>query len=275
MNEFVKRLHPTESVRHKLFALSGNRCAFPGCPHSVIDKDGQLLAAMCHIEAANKDGERFNPTQTNEERRAFENLILLCGTHHSVTNNTSVYTVSKMRDMKSVHEAHSFRQPTKMLEYFVDATSNQHYDLPKNFLNLDTSGWDDTSFVEARNLLMRIATLPQLTRSLYANALIGTVPRDLSLFVDPDELSIRLRVPAAKLEPHFAILVRAGLVTEWSAEEAYMCGRPPFRHFYLRGLDREDYGNYFLVLLNRRYRAESKVLRDIIENLNFLHLDDE
>lgn len=178
-----------------------------------------------------------------------------------------------MREMKGAHEAHSFAQSTEMLERFIDATSNQYYELPKNFLNLDTSGWDDTSFTEARNLLARIATLPRLTRSLYATALIWTLPRDLSLFVDPAELSIRLHVPAAMLEPHFAILVRAELVTEWSAEEADMCGRPPFRHFYLRGLDREDYGNYFLVLLNRRYRDEPDVLRDIIENLNFVRLD--
>ncbi|MED5615893.1 hypothetical protein [Janthinobacterium sp. P210005] len=273
MNELVKRLNPIESVRRRLFALSGNRCAFPKCPHPIINKDGQLLAQICHIEAASEDGERFNSEKNNEERRAFENLILLCGTHHLETNNTTVYTLSKMREMKGAHEAHSFVQSTEMLERFIDATSNQHYELPKNFLNLDTSRWDDTSFIEARNLLERIATLPRLTRSLYATALIWTVPQDLSLFVDTAELSIRLHVPAATLEPHFAILVRTELVTEWSAEEANMCGRPPFRHFYLRGLDREDYGNYFLVLLNRRYRNEPDVLRDIIENLNFVLLD--
>jgi len=274
LNEIVKRLHPVANVRRRLFALSGNRCAFPGCPHPVINQAGQLVAQMCHIEAANQDGERFNPDQTNEQRRAFENLILLCGTHHTVTNDTDVYTVAKMQEMKSAHEARSFMQPPAMQEHFVDVTSNQSYELPRNFLNLDTAGWDDTSFLEANKLLARIATLPPLTRSLYVNALICTVPRDLSLFLDPNELSIRLQVPVATLEPHFAMLVRAELVTEWSAEEAEMCGRPPFRHFYLRGLDREDYGNYFLVLLNRRFRDDPATLRDIIENLNYQLLDE-
>jgi len=274
LNEIVKRLHPVANVRRRLFALSGNRCAFPGCVHPVINQAGQLVAEMCHIEAANKDGERFNPDQTNEERRAFENLILLCGTHHTITNDTTAYTVAKMQEMKSAHEARSFMQPTEMQDYFVDVTSNQSYELPKNFLNLDTAGWDDTSFLEANKLLVRIATLPPLTRSLYANALIYTVPRDLSLFVDPNELSIRLQVPAVTLEPHFAMLVRAELLAEWSADDAEISGRPPFRHFYLTGLDREDYGNYFLVLLNRRFRSEPATLRDIIENLNYQLLDE-
>jgi len=228
---------------------------------------------MCHIEAANVDGERFNPNQTNEQRRTFENLILLCGTHHTITNDIAIYTVAKMKEMKSSHEARSFIQTAEMQEYFVDVTANQPYELPRNFQRLDISGWDDRSFSEANELLKRIATLPRLTRSLFANALIYAVPRDLSLFVNPNELSIRLQESLATLDQHFAILVRSGLITEWSADEAELAGRPPYRHFYLRGLDNEDYGNYFLVLLNRCFQAEPAILRDIIENLNFLLLD--
>jgi len=273
LSEIVKRLHPISDVRRRLFALSGNRCAFPKCPHPVINKNGKLVAEMCHIEAANVDGERFNPNQTNEQRRTFDNLILLCGTHHTITNDVDIYTVEKMRELKSSHEARSFTQTSEMQQYFVDATANKSYELPCNFKRLDINRWDDRSFSEANELLKRIATLPDLTRSLFVNALIYAVQSDLSLFVNPNELSIRLQESLETLDEHFAILVRSGLITEWSAEEAELAGRPPYRHFYLRGLDNEDYGNYFLVLLNRCFKAEPMILRDIIENLNFLLLD--
>lgn len=278
MNEIVKRLNPVRKVRRRLFALSSNRCAFPGCPHHVINTEGQLLAEICHIEAANVEGERFNPKQTNEERRAFENLILMCGTHHTETNDVNHYTVELMKEMKRAHEAKVFvsrAEASEELQHrFVDATANPSYCLPENFLQLDLQGWDDHSFVEANRLLDRIAQLPPLTRSLYAHALIYSVQGDLWLFVDPVELSHRLESPMLKLDQHFAVLSRCELVTEWLPEEAELAGRSfKGRHFYLRGLDREDYGIYFLCLMRKRFGAEPDLLIDIIENLNFPLLD--
>lgn len=278
MDETVKRLNPVRKVRLRLFTLSSNRCAFPGCAHPVINTGGQLIAAICHIEAANTGGERFNSKQTNEERRAFENLILMCGTHHTVTNDVNLYTVDAMKEMKRTHEAQAFMsraEPSLELQNrFVDATANQCYRLPENFLQIDLQGWDDRSFIEAKHLLDRIAQLPPLTRSLYAHALIYSVPGDLSLFVDPVELSCRLETPMWTLDQHFAVLSRYELVTEWLPEEAELAGRSfKGRHFYLRGLDREDYGIYFLCLMRRRFGAEPDVLLDIVENLNFPLLD--
>jgi hypothetical protein len=39
---------------------------------------GVFIGQLCHIEAAEEGGQRFNERMTNEERRAFENLLLLC-----------------------------------------------------------------------------------------------------------------------------------------------------------------------------------------------------
>ena len=236
------------------------------------------MTEICHIEAANIGGERFNSEQTNEERRAFENLIVMCGTHHTVTNDVNRYTVNVMKEMKRAHEAQAFTaraEPSLELQRrFVDATVGQTYCLPENFMQLDLRGWDDYSLVEANRLLEQIARLPSLTRSLYANALIYSVPGDLSLFVDPVELSYRLETPLHTLDQHFAILSRYELVTEWLPEEAEFAGRSfRGRHFYLRGLDREDYGIYFLWLMRKRFKDEPDLLLDIIENINFSLLD--
>lgn len=105
MIEVPKRLTPTQDVVRELYLKSGNECAFPGCSNRIIDKDGIFIAQLCHIEAAEPGGERFNPKQTNEERRAFSNLMLMCYKHHKITNDVNLYPVDRLRRMKEDHES--------------------------------------------------------------------------------------------------------------------------------------------------------------------------
>ena len=42
---------------------------------------------------------------TDAERADYNNLMLLCPNHHIETNNTAIYTVEVLRDMKRKHEA--------------------------------------------------------------------------------------------------------------------------------------------------------------------------
>jgi len=103
--EIVKRLKPLpDTVRH-LFAHSGNVCAFDGCDHPLIDEHSNFVAELCHIEAADVGGERFNAAMSNEERRHRENLILLCHRHHVETSDVDRYPVARMREIKAAHEA--------------------------------------------------------------------------------------------------------------------------------------------------------------------------
>jgi hypothetical protein len=104
MDTTVKRLTPTPDTIRRLYLLSGNQCAFPGCNHPIIVEDGTYVGELCHICAAEKGGERFDPTQTNEDRRQFDNLLLLCHDHHVVTNDVVAYTIERMRQMKADHE---------------------------------------------------------------------------------------------------------------------------------------------------------------------------
>lgn len=101
----MARLPPTIQVLRALFAKSGNLCAFPMCSHPLIDENNLFVGQVCHIEAAESGGERYNPVQTDEQRRNYENLILLCYRHHVVTNDTGLFTVDRLRRMKSEHEA--------------------------------------------------------------------------------------------------------------------------------------------------------------------------
>jgi hypothetical protein len=74
MTEIPKRLNPTYETLRELYLKSGNQCAFPGCNKPILNAKGEFVAQICHIEAAAPNGQRFNPNQTNEERRQSSNL---------------------------------------------------------------------------------------------------------------------------------------------------------------------------------------------------------
>jgi hypothetical protein len=62
----------------KLYALSGNKCANPDCQRELV-KDGTQLGEIAHICAASPNGPRYDASMTDDERRDYANLILLCG----------------------------------------------------------------------------------------------------------------------------------------------------------------------------------------------------
>ncbi len=96
-------------------------------------KKGVFIGQLCHIEAAEPGGERFNPAMTNEQRRASSNLMLMCYPHHCVTNNVNDFPVAKLRKMKREHEQRFSRPDRAILERLTDRTLS---DQPKRVANL-------------------------------------------------------------------------------------------------------------------------------------------
>jgi hypothetical protein len=96
---------PSEKTVRRLFALSGNFCAFPGCLLPVVENAGTITGEICHIKAKSKDGPRYDESQTDEQRHAFENLILLCRRHHKVVDSEpGVYSADALQEIKTIHE---------------------------------------------------------------------------------------------------------------------------------------------------------------------------
>lgn len=112
-----------ETVR-VLFSKTGNQCAFPGCTHPLVDDDNDFVAQICHIEAANAGGERFNPNMSDDERYGPSNLLVLCHRHHVKTNDVNVFTVEVLKKMKAEHEAkwaeRAFQTPDEVIERIVE-----------------------------------------------------------------------------------------------------------------------------------------------------------
>jgi hypothetical protein len=121
------RNYTDQSIK-KLFALSGNLCAFPGCNKRLVNTKNALDSNICHIQAANKGGERYNPNMTDEQRADYENLILLCPQCHDKTDDVNIYTVEVLKEMKQIHESAYLNQRINnnpsMLKNAINAISN-------------------------------------------------------------------------------------------------------------------------------------------------------
>lgn len=58
---------PSNPTVKRLYALSGNRCTFPNCPDTMVDRpSGKVTGRVCHIKARSATGPRFDPDQSEE-----------------------------------------------------------------------------------------------------------------------------------------------------------------------------------------------------------------
>lgn len=112
---------PSLPTIKRLFAQAGRRCAFPGCPTPIVGKNGAIIGEICHIKARNAGGERYDPHQNETERQGYDNLLLLCPTHHrTIDAQPEAFSVELLLDMKARAEADS-REPERPEDAFFAA----------------------------------------------------------------------------------------------------------------------------------------------------------
>lgn len=129
----TKRLTPSKETIRNLLLRSGNECAFPNC-HAVIFNDkNYLIGECCHIEAAMPGGERFNPNQTDEERRSYKNLLFLCHAHHIETNNVEIYSAEQLFKIKSDHEKRFSEKDFWIKDDYVDSVLSNFVEIKSDF----------------------------------------------------------------------------------------------------------------------------------------------
>lgn len=97
--------YPSTATIKRLFAISGNLCAFPKCKQTLVDQDsGKVIGEICHIKAQNKGGPRYDSEQKDKERHSFDNLILMCPVHHQIIDaDTEKYSVEALFKIKDDH----------------------------------------------------------------------------------------------------------------------------------------------------------------------------
>ena len=94
-----------------LFARSGNQCAFPKCD-APLAFNNTLTGEICHIKGTRPGSARHDTDQTDLQRHQYDNLILLCPTHHTVIDaDEDSYSVDRLIRMKKEHEEQSTSIP--------------------------------------------------------------------------------------------------------------------------------------------------------------------
>ncbi len=173
--EETKRLAPTPSTLRELYLKSGNICAMPDCHKLIVDENG-FCGEVAHIAAAEENGERFDKNMTNEERRSFENLMLLCPTCHTLIDKKgNKYTTADLKRIKKEHEAkcgnflEKIRNSIPDLQDAIDECKCTNCIRLHKVLKMDYSDNENIGNAEIlNNLLAALKNLPPETRELLA-----------------------------------------------------------------------------------------------------------
>ena len=115
---------PGRTTIKTLFAFSSNVCAMrvPGmaaCEEKLSDPAWQRVKGeVAHIRGERPGSARYDPSMTDGERAAYENLILLCPNHHKLIDflEPDTYTIELLEEMKYGHEQHRNWAPETRLE---------------------------------------------------------------------------------------------------------------------------------------------------------------
>ena len=76
----------TQATERALFAFSGTKCYYPDCEEPVLKfVSGEPVGnvQIAHIHGAKEGSPRYVKSMSDDERRAFKNLVLLCTPHHT------------------------------------------------------------------------------------------------------------------------------------------------------------------------------------------------
>ncbi len=102
-------------ARKALWGRAGNRCALPSCrcdlmprvddaTGAALEGAGVIVGEEAHIRSGKPGGPRFDQAHANVD--GYENLILLCPTHHALVdkNGGEGWTVERLQRLKAEHE---------------------------------------------------------------------------------------------------------------------------------------------------------------------------
>jgi hypothetical protein len=221
--EVPRRLTPTAEVARDLYLRSGNRCAFPGCVQALMTADGILVGEIAHIEAALPSGPRFRAEMTNEQRRAFDNLLLLCGTHHTIVDvDVRTWTVETLQNLKRSHETVYTGAIDRLRSTVSDVTEGTTWQPATNLKRLDhTIGLAPAELAVSLGILdklaERLAALPVGARSLLAvivsRGKVASMNRHHEVAISLALLQQIVDCSRSELGEYIAVLEDAGFTT--------------------------------------------------------------
>ena len=278
--DIVSRLNIKTTTLRNLFLRSGNECAFPECDVEMVNSYDQYVGNVCHIEAAEEGGERYNQRQTDEERRAYSNLILLCANHHKVTNDVGRYPVHVLHSMKMEHERKVYGKNVaeNKVASFVNSTYSETLNLPQNLNKVknsilgyfDENEWPDIIH-HAQTYFSHFVGVPGLTRTFYAHILLISKSIDHCTIIDIRKAPVYFQCAMEDLHVHYTILESAGLLSEQMVDyDVY----PPHVYRVFKTFDRDDMQAWLLQCIRDFYLNSQQLdFVELITDLNFNLMD--
>lgn len=125
-----------------LWANAAGRCSFPDCNERLCIREAASLSRytigeMAHICGERLGANRHDPVQTQAQRDAYDNLILLCPTHHTLIDkpeNEGLFSSTDLLEMKAKHEefvigrleATHFADKKAVARYFYSLMQENH-----------------------------------------------------------------------------------------------------------------------------------------------------
>src|SRR4051812_34233999 len=111
------------AARKMLWGRARNQCAYPSCTQELIHELADVgntgdvatpivLGEEAHIRSGKVDGPRYDADYPPELVDLYNNLILLCGTHHTLVDKECGrgYSVQDLIMMKQRHEHGAVRE---------------------------------------------------------------------------------------------------------------------------------------------------------------------
>lgn len=280
----VKRLTPTPEVLRELYLLSGNNCAMPDCDHVILDRKGVVVGHICHIEAVMPDGPRFNPNQSNEDRRALSNLVLMCAGHHTQIDSVKYearWPVAAVRKLKDDHEKKfkgldgSLKQAFRSA--FVDTTASLAPSEPGDFKRLErlvpdckVRGGDAKKRAsQIKEFVARATKAPETERDF----MLGVIKRAITLgsreavvSIHVDDIQNAFEISANKVKTLGEGLRRYGL------GDVDLVGTVDGDEYHVQVKDPSHYVNWFDV--DAFCKASGHELEQFVMSLKFGLLDE-
>ena len=95
-----------------LWSNAAGVCSFKSCDKKLTTDGAEGIPAytigeMAHIKGNRPGSNRHDPTQSQDDRDDYKNLILLCPTHHTEIDkpeNEKLYSIEVLYEMKKEHE---------------------------------------------------------------------------------------------------------------------------------------------------------------------------
>jgi hypothetical protein len=122
----------TARTRDKIAARAGYRCSRLECgkPTSGPNSDPEKavdLGVAAHIHAASRGGPRYDPSQTEKERKNIENAIWLCQSCSVLVDRDPLrYTADMLRAWKTEAESRAYQQMTDGISTAAPVTWPEH-----------------------------------------------------------------------------------------------------------------------------------------------------